>query len=89
MIEVIRRTLTDLKQGKYVESYIIIFLTLVIITIDIFNLSQQDWLNEVTLALLALLAYGQMESRRATEQIIRENQKKANALLLKTYPETF
>jgi len=89
MIETIRRTLTDLKQGKYVESYIIIFLTLVIITLDIFNLSQQDWLNEVTLALLALLAYGQMENRRATEQIIRERQKTANALLLKKYPEAF
>lgn len=89
MIEVIKRIIFDLKQGKYIESYIVISLTIVIIVLDIFNLSRQDWLSEITLALLALLAYGQMEDRRATERILSEREKTANVCLLKKYPETF
>ncbi len=89
MLNTIKQVASDLKQGRYLESYITIGLALVIVILDVFDLAKPNWLSGATLATLALLAHGQIEERRLAERILREKQKVANATLLTKYPETF
>lgn len=73
MIKAVRIIFQDVKQGKNIESYTIIGLAITIAVLDIFGEPDPSWLSEVTLAALALLAYGRIQDRRTIETLVRQD----------------
>lgn len=88
MISFSKKLLRDLQTGTNVENYLIISLALVIIILDIFDLGNNQWINNATLAILALLAYGRISDRKKLENIEHSILSDSEALFLDEYPES-
>jgi hypothetical protein len=69
MISWIRRVAKDLSEGRNVELYFTIALAVVVGAFGAFNVVSADVVASVTLATLALLAYGNIGSRSNVERL--------------------
>jgi hypothetical protein len=69
VIRAIRRVTEDLSEGRNVELYFTIALAVVVGTFGAFNVLSADVVASVTLATLALLAYGSIGARHNVDQL--------------------
>lgn len=87
MIVVFERILHDFRSGINIENYIIIALATIILVLDIFDLGNSAWTTEVTLAILALLAYGRISDRKKLDRIEQASSSEPHTPLIQKYPE--
>jgi hypothetical protein len=63
----------DIRRGKSIELYLILFLAITVLLVDIFGdffgIAMDSVLPKITLATLALIIYGMIEERRSTKEI--------------------
>lgn len=69
MLKLLSNIANDLRYGKYLESYIVITLALIVVVLDIFDLAKQSWISEITLAVLALLIYSRIQLARTVDKV--------------------
>jgi len=69
MIRWVRRVANDLGEGRNVELYFTIVLAVLVGALGAFNVLNADVVGSVTLATLALLAYGNIGNRNTVDQL--------------------
>ena len=69
MIAVLEKIVEDLRNGENIENYIIIALAVIIFVFDIFGFDNPEMISEITLAVLALIAFGRIVDARKIERI--------------------
>lgn len=87
MIRLFNKILDDFKNGENIENYIIIALVIIIVLLDIFDFGNGAWTTEVTLAILALLAYGRINDLRKLKQIDEKLASAVRSPIMEEYPE--
>ncbi len=88
MIAVLEKIVEDIRNGKNIENYIIIALALIIFILDIFGFDGQELISEITLAVLALIAFGRIVDAQKIESIDRKISLVSQSRFLKEFPET-
>lgn len=88
MISQFRRIVDDVRNGDNIENYIIILLALIIVILDIFNFASTDIISEITLAVLALIAFGRITDQRRIEEINIKISQISQSRFLNKYPES-
>ena len=88
MISILERISEDIRNGDNIENYIIIALALIIFVLDIFNMASPDLISEITLAVLALIAFGRITDGRKIEEINDKISLIGQSRLLKEYPDS-
>jgi hypothetical protein len=61
--------INDLRHGKYIETYLIIFLAVIILIFNIVDIGDERWMNEIILAFLAIMAFGRIKDHRRLENV--------------------
>lgn len=88
MIAVLEKIVDDLRNGENIENYIIIFLAVVIFILDILGFDNPELIAEITLAVLALIAFGRIVDARKIENIDKKISLVSQSRFLKEFPET-
>jgi hypothetical protein len=63
----IRKIVAEIGEGKNIEYYITLFFIVLIFALDIFNLVSSDILTNIVLAVLALIVYSSLSTRRSVD----------------------
>lgn len=87
MIRFIEKIVEDLRFGKNIENYIIIVMVFIIIVLDTFNLGNDSWIANVTLAILALIALGRITDANRLDKIDKKISQVNQAKFLQEFPE--
>lgn len=69
VIDFFQRLIRDIKKGKNLEYYTILFLIIVILIVDIFNLASFEVLTNITLAVLALVVYSLLNTKQGFDEL--------------------
>ena len=83
------KIIEDLRSGENLDVYITIFLAMVIATLDILDLTSDDFIAPLILATLAVLAFSSLYTRQQNEEIINKLDLPYGNLFLDKWPDDF
>ena len=75
----LKRMIQDVIEGKNLEHYITLIFIFIILLLDIFDLASPDILTEITLAVLALVVFGSLNTREAVNELTDKFEQSTNA----------
>ena len=79
MINIFKRMAQDIRDGNFLEHYITLLFILVIFFLDIFGFASPDILAEITLAVLALVVFGSLNTRESVKKLADKFEQTSNA----------
>ncbi len=83
------KILADIQNGENLDVYVTIFLAIVIATLDILDLTSDDFIGPLILATLAVLAFSSLYTRQQNEEIINKLDLPYGNLFLDKWPDHF
>ncbi|MGB0387016.1 MAG: hypothetical protein ACPGWR_19545 [Ardenticatenaceae bacterium] len=83
------KILEDIRNGENLDVYVTIFLAIVIATLDILDLTSDDFIAPLILATLAVLAFSSLYTRQQNEEIINKLDLPYGNLFLDKWPDHF
>ena len=85
MEKLVKKIRKDVKERKNLELYLVLLTSFIVIIVDVFGLDTSSAINEIILAVLALLTFGMIGDRSDVEKI----GKQINSLSLVQNSENF
>lgn len=87
-MKLLEKIIDDIRDGQNIENYIIIILAIVILALDIFGISNNEAMSEITLAVLALIAFGRIMDARRLENMEEQVSLLGQSRFLQKYPDS-
>jgi len=79
VLKFFKRMVRDIGAGNNLEHYITLLFIVVILFLDIFGVASPDILAEITLAVLALMVFGSLNTRESVEELTHKFEQTTSA----------
>lgn len=88
-MKTLRRIWDDVQKGENVDQYLTIVVALVLVALTLIGLPIQNYLEPITLAVLALLAIGSLGNRYKLEEVLDQGYLPVDRFFRTQFPESY